>query len=308
MAGFQFLHYPFLKPFSPVVHNRIRPPIIIIGMHRSGTSILTRVLEELGLFVGWKKDCNHESLFFLRLNEWLLWQAGASWDNPAPFRFFLHQRQLTALSTKYLRVILTSPRVASYLGWRKHFRYRSVFNLDIPWGWKDPRNTITLPVWLEIFPEAKILYIYRNGVDVANSLENRSEKELIDFGEWMRKNKWTHRILHRGFPKIANSVRCLSLREGFKIWETYTCDADKYIEALPPDRAMSIRYEDFVKNTVTVLQSVCPFVGITPRVEEVIRVQCKVNQGRSEVYNPLQSRKDFYESIKDSPQMRNYHY
>ena len=41
-----------------------RPPIVIIGMHRSGTSIVTRMLEQLGLFVGKKKDMNHEALFF----------------------------------------------------------------------------------------------------------------------------------------------------------------------------------------------------------------------------------------------------
>jgi hypothetical protein len=277
-------------------------------MHRSGTSIVTQVLEELGLFVGWKKDCNHESLFFLKLNEWLLWQAGASWDNPEPFHFFLQQKQMMALSSEYLRLLLTSPRVASYLGWRKHFRYRSVFNLDIPWGWKDPRNTITLPLWLDLFPEAKILYIYRNGADVANSLKNRSEKEVLGFGVRIHKNKWVHSILNRRLPKIANSVRCLSLQEGFKIWETYTCEADKHIEALPADKAMSIRYEDFVKNTVTVLQSVCPFVGITPKVKEVIRMQCKVSQARSEMHNSDKSLKDFYECVAGSPQMRNYRY
>ena len=27
-------------------------PVIIIGMHRSGTSMLTRVLQEAGLFIG----------------------------------------------------------------------------------------------------------------------------------------------------------------------------------------------------------------------------------------------------------------
>jgi len=41
-----------------------RPPIVIIGMHRSGTSIVTRMLGQLGLFVGKKKDMNHEALFF----------------------------------------------------------------------------------------------------------------------------------------------------------------------------------------------------------------------------------------------------
>ncbi|MBK8351014.1 MAG: hypothetical protein IPL21_04765 [Saprospirales bacterium] len=38
-------------------------PIIILGMHRSGTTMITKMLENLGLFVGAEKEINHESLF-----------------------------------------------------------------------------------------------------------------------------------------------------------------------------------------------------------------------------------------------------
>lgn len=31
-------------------------PVIIAGMHRSGTTMITRMLEEAGLFVGKRKD------------------------------------------------------------------------------------------------------------------------------------------------------------------------------------------------------------------------------------------------------------
>ena len=63
-----------------------RPPIIVLGAHRSGTSALSRVLDELGVFVGSRLDSNHESWFFLRLNVWLLSRCGGRWDHPAPFR------------------------------------------------------------------------------------------------------------------------------------------------------------------------------------------------------------------------------
>lgn len=39
-------------------------PILIIGMHRSGTSMITRKLESLGLFLGNEKDENDEAFFF----------------------------------------------------------------------------------------------------------------------------------------------------------------------------------------------------------------------------------------------------
>ena len=56
-------------------------------MHRSGTTMLSKLLEQFGLFVGSKKEENDESLFFYKLNEWLLRQANASWDNPRNLNF-----------------------------------------------------------------------------------------------------------------------------------------------------------------------------------------------------------------------------
>ena len=45
-------------------------PIIIAGMHRSGTSMVTNILKKLGLTIGSKLDSNHESIFFQRINIW----------------------------------------------------------------------------------------------------------------------------------------------------------------------------------------------------------------------------------------------
>ena len=39
-------------------------PIIIIGMHRSGTSMLSKILEDSDIFLGNNKDINNEALFF----------------------------------------------------------------------------------------------------------------------------------------------------------------------------------------------------------------------------------------------------
>jgi hypothetical protein len=72
------------------------PPIVIIGMHRSGTSMVTRMLESLGLFVGARKDSNCEARFFQRINRWLLDQTGSSWDNPQPIHYLLNNREVRA--------------------------------------------------------------------------------------------------------------------------------------------------------------------------------------------------------------------
>ncbi len=65
-------------------------PIIIIGMHRSGTTMLSKILENSGVFLGNNKDINNEALFFQKINTWVMRQVYASWDNPEPM---LHMNQ-----------------------------------------------------------------------------------------------------------------------------------------------------------------------------------------------------------------------
>ncbi len=40
-----------------------KPPIILIGMHRSGTSLIAGLLKQMGMFLGYGMQHN-ESIFF----------------------------------------------------------------------------------------------------------------------------------------------------------------------------------------------------------------------------------------------------
>jgi hypothetical protein len=44
---------------------------------------------------------------------------------------------------------------------------------ESPWGWKNPRTCITLPLFREVFPEARLLHIVRNEDDIAESFMRR---------------------------------------------------------------------------------------------------------------------------------------
>lgn len=63
--------------------------VIILGMHRSGTSIIAGVLHTLGVYMGnkfigahWSNLLGHfENIEFVRLNDKILKNAGGSWDN-----------------------------------------------------------------------------------------------------------------------------------------------------------------------------------------------------------------------------------
>src|SRR5436190_10216918 len=127
--------------------NVIRPPIILLGMHRSGTSLIARLLDELGLFQGAELQEDHESVYFLEVNDLLLKRIGATWDNPGPARGFLHNAQAVDLTSRCLRVDLLSKHAAGFLGRKRPFK-AGLEKLEVPWGWEDPRTVFTLPLWL----------------------------------------------------------------------------------------------------------------------------------------------------------------
>lgn len=260
-----------------------RPPVIIIGMHRSGTSMVTRMLEELGLFVGEKKMSDHEPYFFLGLNDWVLRQCGGAWDRPEPVDDLLENKEVRPLVTDYLRQIMKTPRAVSYLGWKGYLRHRTPQKVDIPWGWKDPRNTYTLPLWLDLFPEAKVVHIYRHGVDVASSLKVREEKVVARAKALHQKR---NALLYGLYPKrggFAGSLRCASLGDGFTLWESYLARARQHVTVLG-DRALEFRYEDFLVEPGEYLSKLADFCGLSTTKDAIANVSARVNKDRAYPY------------------------
>ena len=104
----------------------------------------------------------HEAAFFRRINQDLLSGCGAYWAEPGTFI-----------------QVLDDDRSVEKLVRRTERRLEGIFEgygdpgQSEAWGWKDPRNTITLPVWRKIFPDAGVIQIFRNGLDVALSLHRR---------------------------------------------------------------------------------------------------------------------------------------
>ena len=73
--------------------NKEARPIIILGMHRSGTTMIVKMLQEMGLFIGWDLEENYEARFFFSRNETILNSCGGSWDNPKVIDNLLNHSQ-----------------------------------------------------------------------------------------------------------------------------------------------------------------------------------------------------------------------
>ena len=301
---------------DPQIPDSVRPPVIITGMHRSGTTLLTTLLSRLGLFVGAETDGHVESLFFQRLNEWMLQSCDGAWDRPEPFIDLLDQETPRSLTVSHLRYILSSPRARHYAGWRAYLRHGGT-GLATPWGWKDPRSTITLPLWLELFPDAKVIHIKRHGVDVARSLKKRADAGTAFFESryhGLRDNYGFLYWLRWKQGGFSGSTRCATLNGGLALWDTYVTQGVRVIEAhrsthgdrSDEDRVRAVEYESFLHQPTSILRELVEFCGLSAEDDKIREASANVNPSRAFAYRSTSELADFAQRHSDVLERHGY--
>jgi len=278
-------------------------------MHRSGTSLLTSVLEELGLYTGHSKDDddNHEALFFRRLNEWLLHQANALWDNPYNFSFI--NPNLKEILCTALEIALKSNNREQYLGPVYTSNYTSISDLDFPWGWKDPRNTFTIDLWGKIFPSAKVLHIYRNPIDVAASLRQR-EKTMNTHLQRLIDTHGIKQMINRRTSQGINfqfSARVEHIEEGIKLWHQYVTKALSLSETYG-NRCMHVKYEDFLERPDKVLARISKFLGLAVDEDKIANSAKSIDTNRGHAFTNSAELIDLHDKIINDPLVKKLGY
>lgn len=145
----------------------INPTIVcVLGAHRSGTSLVTRVLNLLGMHLGPRKhlmppaDWNPTGYWEHRqieeLNNTILERLGGKWYEPPIFP----QRWENSSELDDLRQ-------------RAHAIIQEDFATAKVWGWKNPQTCLTLPFWQQLLPTMRYVICLRHPIDVARSLEYR---------------------------------------------------------------------------------------------------------------------------------------
>jgi len=283
-------------------------PIVITGMHRSGTSMLAGLLAGLGLFPGSRLDPNGEDYFFLRLNEWLMRRAGGAWDWPLPTRHFLDQECFLEDAVGFLRRRIESPRFGAYVGYRQLLLRGRRRCLERPWGWKDPRTIFTFPAWSRIFPEARLLYVHRDGVDVARSLVLRERERR------RRRNEFQELLHIRPMPGLPRdlpgpqesmvpylvSTRCTSLAEAFRLWEEYVEEGSRLCESHPGPK-LRLSYEGMRSDPRRHLEEAARFCGLEPSPGELAEAAARVRTGPPRESDLDDEVRAFREQVRSSP-------
>jgi hypothetical protein len=230
-------------------------PIVVIGMHRSGTRLVVDVLDRLGVFMGADRQADSESVAFMLINEDILHQCGAFWSEPMSAHFMLSEPRVAEQLAASARDALASQfdRYAGPSGW-----HRSATELP-SFGWKDPRNTFTLPVWKYVFPHLRVVHVVRHGVDVAASLARRHARALrAAAGEPVPPALTVIRDHALG---ILSSRRGWTLAEALTMWEQYVEKSREGCAALG-ERAFEIRYEALLAQPGRVVPALAEFCRV----------------------------------------------
>ncbi len=148
--------------------------VCILGMHRSGTSMITRLLNICGLSLGDEKNImtksysenikgHWENIEILHINEKILETFGGTWDMPPRLLDkWEDDKRLNQLYERAREVV------------------KKMNGAHEIWGFKEPRTSLTLPFWQKVIPHMKYVIPVRHPANVAASLHKRDGINLDD--------------------------------------------------------------------------------------------------------------------------------
>ena len=153
-----------------MVNSKPFPALLIVGMHRSGTSCLTGMLHQYGLFLGevsrkstFNAKGNQESHEVREINDQLLQAHGSSWFQPSAVETV---PPLLALRIRRFRILMQRE--------------------NQPWGFKDPRLLFCLDAWRQ--PSDQLIGTFRHPEAAAQSLHLRNnarrKKVPLALSDW----------------------------------------------------------------------------------------------------------------------------
>jgi hypothetical protein len=151
--------------------------VVVLGMHRSGTSAVSRIVNLLGADLGPESDLltdydnpagHWESRALVACNDKILALFGRSWDFPP-----------------WLRPGWEYGERASGLLPELRATFHTVFRSG-PWVWKDPRTCLTFPLWRRVLgSEATVVMVSRDPGAVVTSVKRRDGiPRLYTLGLW----------------------------------------------------------------------------------------------------------------------------
>lgn len=243
--------------------NELKPPIIIIGNTRSGTTIVQKVMATYPDFVGWYEP----------RTLWLCADPGRNHDE-------FEECDATDKVKPYIR--------GQFLKYQQRHGNRVVIE-------KTPANILKIPFVRAIFPEATYLFIVRSPFSFISSVELKWQRTLSAKGIRRRlkstpvtqlhyyagrfvKQYFDKRVLGRKYqsiwgPRYKGIEQDLETEDLLTViarqWSIPSRKAEKDMSLFEPGRILRLRYEDFVVDPLSDMERICAHCGIKMTAEMV---------------------------------------
>lgn len=138
---------------------------VVLGMHRSATSLQAMGLARSGVHMGdnllgpmESNPYGHwEDVDFIYFNDFILNKAGGSWNNPPP------RENIISLSDEL------DEQIEKFINAKKR---------EPLWGWKDPRTCLTIELFHKYLDNPHYVTVFREPIEVAKSLKERDNMPI----------------------------------------------------------------------------------------------------------------------------------
>ncbi|PCK07441.1 MAG: hypothetical protein COA42_14300 [Alteromonadaceae bacterium] len=279
------LHLPQENIDKPLLGqlSGIKPkPIFIVGLHRSGTTILYKLISEM---IGIPALDVYHILYYERLlNDFKCDESGSNRKKLDDFFF------ANGMATRVMDNISLSSTTVEEYGWllKKHagdmkltHRTANFFSelcaklqlINNPAGpvlFKNPWDTRNVKEISQLYPDAKFIYIKRNPLAILNSQYSNAihyGKEIDPFLDLLIKDIWSgkaiigsQRLMYRltgekRYKKIMLSLlkKDVAVEMGY-----YQFGYDE----ISADRKIQISYEDFVDSPKYIIKKIAEFLEL----------------------------------------------
>ena len=214
-------------------------PVLIFGMHRSGTSYLTSLLQELGVYIGedllgpaiGNRLGHFEDREFVRFHETLL-------ESHPEDRLHVFEDDTLRQCALQFEPSDEEQAVAQQLV-DSHRRAGH-------WGWKDPRTCLFANFWLKNLPEARCIVIYRHPLEIHLSHLRRGGNvdELLIPGQVLQSFNVYNEMLLALAEKYPAKFLVMEAHAAFADLDKLTAKLKGFLELSEDARFDATRFKD----------------------------------------------------------------
>lgn len=277
--------------------GKLKPPIILFGNFRSGTTMLQKVI------------ATHPDVVTLYepVGLWLYADPGRNHDE-------FDENDATDKVKRYIR--------NKFLKYQEQNGNRVVVE-------KTPHNILRIPYVREIFPEAHFLYIVRNPLSFVSSVELKWQRpaggkrivrrvkttpitQVLHYMKRFLDQQWNNRILRRKYLSIWGP-RYKGIQEDVKTqdlmtviarqWSRASSKAERDLALFEDGQVLRLRYEDFVEDPISDFERICAHCGLemtndmAKAVKEMVKSDRKLKWQRFDPHDLARIMPELYDEM-----------